>query len=109
MGKIGLIAFAAFAATVPAFAAAISGSVTSAAPAGGAFFAWTRDIDGNGAALEVFVMELVDGFLGIFGRGVFHEGKSAGFAGDFIHHEIDGCDCAYLCKMILKIILSGLV
>src|SRR5208283_3363575 len=49
----------------------------AAVPARRALFPGTRDVDGDGAALEVLVVELFDGLLRLFRRGKFHEREAA--------------------------------
>jgi hypothetical protein len=74
-----------------------------------AFFTRTRDIHGQGAALKFLVMELLDGFVRVIRIGEFNEREAAGFAGHFVHHEVDRVNSASLGKIILKIIFHGLV
>jgi hypothetical protein len=105
------IAFATFSTAITAFTATIATrSATGATtPPGGTFFPGTGDIYRNRTTLEVFIVKLIDSLLSLFRRGKLHEGKSTRFARDLVHHQVDGGDCSNLCKMILKIILSGLV
>jgi hypothetical protein len=100
LGHLTLIAFA--------LGAVGSGAAAVAALAGGAFFAGFGDVDGEGAALEFFAVEHFDGFRRFGGTGEFDERESAGFAGEFIHHEVDGGDVAGLREEILQVVFHGL-
>jgi len=97
-----LIAFATFA-TVTAVAATGETIV-----AGRAFFTRTRDIDRDLAALKILVMELGNGFLGVFRGGVFHEGETARTAGHLVHHQVDSGHCSRLGEIVLQVIFPRL-
>jgi len=64
---------------------------------------------GQRAALKFLVMELFNGLVRLVRIGEFNEREAAGFAGHFVHHQIDRVNSASLGKIILKIIFHGLV
>jgi hypothetical protein len=57
--------------------------------AGRTFFPWTGDVHGDLTTLKILVMKLVNGFLGLFSRGVLYKGKTAGTSGHFVEHKVD--------------------
>ena len=97
-----LITFARFTAVAPLAAA-------SAARTRRAFLAGAGNIDGQGAALKLLVVELLDGFLRLFGRGKFHKGKAARLARDFVHHEIHRSHRSGLGEVFLKVVFPRLI
>jgi hypothetical protein len=81
----------------------------AAAGAGRTLFTRAGDIDGDGAALKFFVVELGDGFLRFFGCGVFHESEAARFARVAIQDEVDGGHRPCLGEVVLEIVFSRLI
>ena len=61
----------------------------ASAPAGRAFLARAGDVDRDGAALKILVVELLDGFPGLFGRRELHERETARTTGVPIRHQAD--------------------
>src|ERR1017187_4968127 len=90
------------------FAAIITAVATVPAPARRAFLAGTRHIDGDGAALKVLVVKLLDGLLRLRRRVKFHEGEAAGFARHLVQHQVDGFGRPRLGEVGLKIIFLRL-
>ena len=54
-------------------------------------------------------MEHFNSFVGIVRGRKFHEGKSAGFPREFIHHHVDGRNAAGCRKEILQILIHRLI
>jgi hypothetical protein len=57
---------------------------------------WTRFVDSQRTAFHSFSIELTDGVLSFLLRTHRHEGKSAGFASEFVLHEGHFLDSASL-------------
>lgn len=95
---------------VGTFAAITAASAAAGAAiealAGGAFFARASLVDGQGAALKVFLMEHGDGFFGVCLGGHFDERKAAGTARGSILHDADRNDAAGLGKVVLQVIFG---
>jgi len=73
----------------PSAAAATAAATPAAALAGEDDLPGARDIDRQGATLKIFVMKHFHCFVGFLGGGKFNEGKTAGFAGELVEHQID--------------------
>ena len=73
--------------TTTSAAAAASSATTAEGTARAAFFTGTCFVDGQGATMEVFAVEQLDGLLGFIGGAHGDEGKSAGLAGHAILHQ----------------------
>src|SRR5207248_2461226 len=85
-------AAAAFTAAIaPAAATTTTATFTARGTIAG-LFARTGDIDGELTSLKILAVEHLDSFIGFFGRGQFNESKPAGFAGEFVQHQVDGGD-----------------
>jgi hypothetical protein len=95
--------------TAVAITAAAAATAAAATLAGRALFAGTGDVHRQGAALEFLVMEHFHGLIGLIGAAHLDKGKSAGFTGEFVEHDIDGRDNAGLGKIILQVVVHGLV
>ena len=75
----------------------------------GSFFAGACFIDGEGAALEILLMEHFDGFGGLrLGRHL-HEREAPGAPRRAILHNIHGDNCPSLREVVLEVVLSGVV
>src|SRR2546421_11082816 len=94
----------AIAATVPAAA-----SATIAALSWSAFFTRACDVHGQRPPLQFLAVEHFDRFVRFVRRAEFDESESARFAGELIHHQIDGGYVAGGGKEILEIVFHCLV
>jgi len=83
-------------------------TAASAARTRRALLAGACDVDGKGAALKFLVVELLDGFLGLLGRGKLHKGEAAGLARDLVQHEIRRYHRAGLGEVFLKFVFPRL-
>jgi hypothetical protein len=63
-------------ATLAAVATLTATAAGEAVVARRTLLARTGDVDSDLATLKILVVELGDGFLGVFGRGEFHKGKT---------------------------------
>jgi hypothetical protein len=103
---MGLAAVPAIA-PVTTIAAAIT--VATAAFAGRAIFPGPGNIYCQGASLEFLAMEHFDRLGGIGGVRVFDERKAAGFAREFVEHQVDRTYHPGLREIILQVILHRLI
>ncbi len=103
------VAAAATAATTSAAAISTPTIATAATATGGAFFAGTGNVDGQGAAAEVFAVEQIHRFLRLVGRTEFNEGKPTGFAGELVEHEIHARHHSSSAEMVLNVAIQGLI
>ncbi len=72
----------------------------------GAFLSRTGLVHGQGASLEVLLMEHADGFGGIFLRAHLNEGESARAARSAILHDNDRDHSARLGEEILQVVFG---
>ena len=96
--------FATFAAATTAAAAA---AAETAATAAGTIFAGTRFIDGEGATVEFFAVEIGNGFGRFFLRAHGDEGETAGLAREFVHDQFARCDIAGLFEEVQNVAFGG--
>ena len=96
-------------ATVATIAAAAAATAAAAAAAGRTIFTRPGDVHRQGASLKILVVEHFDGLVGFFGGGHFHEGEAAGFAGELVHHDVDGTDHTRRGEMILQVVVRRLI
>ena len=101
-----MAAFATVASSATATTAIAAGTFATALRA---FFAGAGNIDGERAALEFFSIKHLDGFGRFFRAGELDESEAAGFAGEFIEHEVYGSHIPSLGKEILNILFQRLV
>ena len=73
--------------TTTSAAAVTAAAATAEGTARAAFFTGTCFVDGEGATMEVFAVEQLDGLFGFVCGAHGDEGKSAGFAGHAILHQ----------------------
>ena len=86
-------------------AIAIAATAAATSRTGWAFFAGSGFIDGQGAALEVLLMEHANRLGGVFLRCHFDKCESARPSRRAVLHNIDRNHSARLCEMILQIVL----
>ena len=92
--------------TAPAKATAF----TAAAKAAGtrcALFARTGDIHREGAAFHLETVELLDGFLCLFGAAHRDEREATGATGELVEDNFNDTDGASLTKQSLKVLRSA--
>src|SRR5215469_317764 len=107
MGKYqgrGLITVATAAARTAAAAAEFT---ASAAAAAGAFFSRARDVDREGASVQLLAVHGFNGLLGFLWRTHGDEGEAAGAAAHSIHHQVGFNDRAVRREGVLQIVFSG--
>jgi hypothetical protein len=93
LGCVGLIAFSPATLTAAIAATAITASASaSAAGARSAFFPGARDVHSQGASLKIFAVKHFHRPIGFFRRRILDKGKSAGFPGEFVQHQVNGGD-----------------
>src|SRR5665213_2244429 len=73
-----------------------------------AIFAWTGDIHRQCASLKIIIVEKFNRLGGSFGGTHIHEGETARFTGEFVHHHARGSDCSRLGEMRENIRFSGI-
>ena len=95
------VAITATTATAAAAAATPATTTVATATTRRAFFAGTSLIDGQGATLEILLMEHRDGFGRILLRSHFDEGESAGATGGAVLHDVDSNDRTRLGEVVL--------
>jgi hypothetical protein len=87
-------------------AIAAAATATTAAPASRTFFAGARLVNGQGAALEIFLVEHVNGLGGVLLGRHFDEREAPGTPRGSVLHNVDCNDHARLGKMILQIVFG---
>jgi hypothetical protein len=104
---------AAVAATATATATAVAATTaataiaTAAATATGALFARTGFVDGQGATVKFFAIDLSNGFGGLFLGSHFDEREPTGLVGHLVQDEVAGGDIAGRFEEVQDVSLGG--
>jgi hypothetical protein len=97
-------AAAATTATATVAAATTTTTTAKAATTRRALFARTRDIDCQGAALDLVAVELLHALLGFVTARHRHEGESTGTTGEFVEDDLDDADGSDLAEEGLEVL-----
>jgi hypothetical protein len=95
-----------FVGTPATAAAAAAEFTTTAAAARRTFFARTRDVDGEGAAIEFLAVHRGNRLLCFLGRSHRDEREPARTAAYAVHHQVGFHDCAVRREGVLQIVFG---
>src|SRR4051794_4884537 len=99
-----LIATAAAATTAATATTVTTAAATTAATAtGAAIFAGPSFVDGQLTAVDVLVVQRLDGRLGLIGATHLHETEALGAAGVAVDDDLNGLDCSMRAEQVLQI------
>jgi hypothetical protein len=92
------------AAATTATAVAAPTAATKATATGRTLLAGTRDVDRQGAALDLMSVELFHALLGFLSIRHRHEGESTGTTGKFVEDDLNDTDGSDLAEQGLKVL-----
>jgi len=98
---------AAVTATATAAAATAEATTAAAATTTAATRALLRDVNAEGATLEILLVQLVERLLGALGRRHLDEAETARLAGHPVEHQLDLFDFTARGELLLDQVFSG--